>query len=94
MSVPGGVAVFSCAKGQQISGVQWLVNDTALQDLNLRNVSASFSDRLHMGILQFSDLPLEYNMTRIKCSVSTSNSEVIESERDVLLLIQGGIGFY
>ena len=89
--MPGGVAEFSCAiQGEEISGVQWLVNDTALQDLNLRNVSALFSSIVDIGKLKFSDLPLEYNMTRIKCSVSTSNSDVIESERDVFLLIQGG----
>ena len=89
VSVPGGMARFSCSlQRQPISGVQWLVNGSSLQDLNLRNVSATFSNHTDTGFLRFSNLPLKYNMTRIKCSVNSS-SRVIASESDILLLIQG-----
>ena len=87
VSTPGGRARFLCF-APHISGVQWLVNTSALQDLNLRNVPATFSNITDLGVLEFSDLPLEYNMTRINCSVNSS-SGMIASPNEVLLLIQG-----
>ncbi len=89
MSVPGGEAIFDCSHSQTITGVQWLLNDTALQDLNLRNVAAEFSDIIQVGVLTFTDLPLEYNKTRISCTAITSSGMMEPSSSDVLQLIQG-----
>jgi hypothetical protein len=89
VSVPGGEAIFDCSHSQTITGAQWLLNNTALQDLNLRNVVAEFSDIAQVGVLTFTDLPLEYNTTRISCTAITSSGMMISSSSDVPLLIQG-----
>ncbi len=86
MSVQGGVARFICSDDAiTVTGVQWLLNGTALQDLNLSNVNARFS--LQTGYLAFTNLPLEYNMTCIVCTANTS-SGVMKSS-NVSLLVQG-----
>ncbi len=90
VSVQGGVARFFCSADTiTITGVQWLLNGTALQDLNLSNVNTVFSNDagIQTGLLAFTNLPLEYNMTCIVCIANTS-SGVIESN-NVSLVIQG-----
>lgn len=89
VSVPGGGATFECSHNSRtLTGVQWLLNGTRLQDLNVRNVTAVFSDILETGYLEFTNLPLEYNTTEISCMASV-NSRMSLSSDSVLLRIQG-----
>ena len=83
MSVPGGRAQFQCSA----TGVQWLVNGTALQDLDTTNIMESFSDIVMAGFLTFVDLPLEYNMTSVAC-IYTSSTAMMTSNTEYLF-IQG-----
>ncbi len=86
VSVQGGVAEFLCsADFITVTGVQWLLNGTALQDLNLSNVTTMFNNI--GGSLAFTNLPLEYNMTCIVCAANTSSGVI--TSNSVSLLIQG-----
>ncbi len=86
--VPGDRATFICSPCPLLPGVQWLVNGTALESVNLSNVTAVFSDELQSGFLTFTHLPLEYNMTRINCRANTTSGMMISND-NMLLLIQG-----
>ena len=61
------------------------MNGTLLENLNLSNVTTDFVERLG-GALLLTNIPVDYNMTRITCKVSESSS-VFNSTS--LLLLQG-----
>ena len=89
VSTPGGVATFLCHSidpSLEIDRVQWLVNGSLFEELDLGlNVTSTFSRDVQVGRLEFSNLPLEYNMTRIQCRVN----RILISNGVTLLLIQG-----
>ncbi len=86
--VPGDRATFPCSQSHDLlPGVQWLVNGSALESLNLSNVTELFSDALHSGVLVFTALSLEYNVTSINCRATTTLGMMIST--DALLLMQG-----
>ena len=89
VSVFGGSASFSCvtpaSSNDFVDMVQWMVNDTVFEDLELDNVVFDPSSR----VLRFSMLNTpRYNNTRIKCSGTLKSGNVFTS-RNTLLLIQG-----
>ena len=93
VSVQGGEVEFTCSPDRTstitIVGVQWLVNNTDLEDLNLRHVRTEFYIIGQIGFLRFTNLTLGYNMTNISCGVNTSSGMIISSDSHSLLLIQG-----
>ena len=93
VSVQGGEARVSCFSSATISDVEWTVNGTAIQDQNLTNVTTQFftGSSSQTGVLTFTDLPLEYNATRISCTATTTSGR-LSSNNHVLLLVQGKHG--
>lgn len=94
VTIPHGDATFTClplsANGDAITVVQWLVNNTFFQYLHLHNVEAEFSAIGNgVGTLQFTDIPLEYNMTTIRCRAEFNSGQAYVSNDATLLLIQG-----
>ena len=113
VSVLGGAATFRCfttIPGTTIVSVEWLVNGTLLTNLvsSFRNVSVTFNTvGGGVGILQFADLPLEYNNTQISCNATFSTGQFRSSTTtSILRILQGtfgcpdsksrekGVGFY
>ena len=84
VSTPGGNAKFVClSPGIRIVSLQWLVNGSLLENLNLSTVQTEFDDS--SGILCFSDIPVDYNMSIIRCKV------VAEGSSEPLLSIQSSL---
>lgn len=92
-SVPGGSAVFRCtAFGHTTVRIYWLVNGTQLEDLHLKNVTESFVPiGGGVGTLNFTDLPVYYNTTKIQCQARFySDRETFLSTNTAILLIFSG----
>ena len=91
VSTPDGRVTFICQALPEgtITHLQWLMNGSSLEDLNLDNVTARFTECIG-GILTFRNVPMEYNSTRITCAATiTVNSTSRNVTRDSLLLVQG-----
>lgn len=86
VSIPGGTATFVCrSPGVKIISLQWLVNESLVENFNLSNVQTEFDNR--SGVLIFHDIPVEYNMSRIRCMVfAEGNSEPLLSHQSILIL--------
>ena len=86
VSTPGGSATFIClSTGMRIVSLQWLVNGSLVENLNLTNVRTEFDN--NKGVLIFDDIPVEYNMSSIGCMViAEGNSEPLLSQNSSLIL--------
>ena len=85
-----GNAAFSCVcggTGYVVTHVEWFANESALVDLD-RNVKIQFLPVQQIGQLTLTNLTMEYNMTRIRCSTIFDSGSNLTST-DSLLLIQG-----
>ena len=93
MATTGGSATFKCLATNEnsLSEVQWLVNGTALENLNLTNVDAQFNAGHTIGTLKFRAIPQRYNGTRIKCRamLSSGSSTPMSSDITSKILLQG-----
>ena len=92
VSTPGGRAVFTClAPGVSVVDVQWLVNGTELERLNLTNVTPILetAGTIKRRRLVFTQIPVEYNTTTVNCIAMTMN-ENLTAIQNSTLLIQGG----
>lgn len=65
----------------------WLVNGTLLET-NLTNINAIFSCKTGTLLLQFTNIPLEYNTTNVTCRAELNSGGNITSNV-AILLIQG-----
>ena len=87
ISVLGGSASFSCitlaGSNDFIESVQWLVNDTLFEDLELENAEIT------LGQLQFRMLSRYHNHTSIRCRGNLTSGTVRTSNSSTHLLIQG-----
>lgn len=92
-SVPGGDATFRCTSySQTITGVQWLVNGTHLENLNLTNVTKDFNAiGRGVGTLKFKNLPVDYDRIRIRCEATLPHRITVSSINFVVLRIVQGI---
>ena len=89
VAVVNGSATFSCLSvGGGIVSVQWLLNGSLLNS-GLQNVHTSFSPMFRVGILEFTNLPREYNNTRIGCRATATSGNTLLSRDATLLLLQG-----
>ena len=70
-----------------VTHVEWFANGSALVDLD-RNVEMQFFPVPQIGQLTLTNLTMEYNMTRIRCSTVFDDGSNLTSN-DSLLLIQG-----
>ncbi len=89
VAVVSGAATFRCISVDRIISVRWLVNSTLLNSANLVNVQEHFSEVFGIGILEFTDIPREYNNTRIGCRVELGGGRILLSRDATLLLLQG-----
>ena len=75
IAAPGSTAIFLChSDTNEVDGIQWRVNGTPFEDLDLGpNVTPNFGgeDMVEVGRLVFTNLSLEYNMTRIECRITS-----------------------
>ena len=84
----GGDAIFICNFATTID-VEWLINGTALSSLQLgEHVEQTFVPSIPLGTLEFTNVPLEYNNTRIQCRANTTSDGILMSQNSTLL-IQG-----
>ena len=91
VSRPGGRATFTCqTSGVSVVDVQWLVNGTELDSLSLTNVTSRLetAGTTKRWSLVFTQIPVEYNTTTVKCIVITMN-ENLTAYQNSTLLIQG-----
>ena len=88
VTTPSNNVTFLCtALLQTITGVQWLVNDTLLEDIDNTDVTARFQTELRgIRTLNITNTPLAYNDTRITCIAELASGQ---EEATVSLLIQG-----
>ncbi len=87
--IPGDNPTYNCASPLfTITSVQWLIDETRLEDLSLTNVETEFSQLTEQGTLRFNDISVEYNNTNIQCRATLSNGETVDSN-NVTLLVQG-----
>ena len=93
VSTPGGRAFFLClTPGTSVVDVQWLVNGTELETLNLTNVTSTLetAGTSKKWSLNFTKIPVEYNTTTVKCIAMTMN-ENLTADQNSTLLIQGSV---
>ena len=88
ITVPGGSATYTCITSiltnDNIESVQWLVNNTLVENLELDNVVVT-----GLGRLRFTMTSEEYNNTNIRCRATFMSGSITTSETGSLLLIQG-----
>ena len=69
VSVPGGTAVFLCTTSltARIEMVEWMINGISLEDLSINNNIMPTLNPIGagVGILMFTDLQLDFNMTSV-----------------------------
>ena len=85
MATPHGNVSFLCTSlTGTITGVQWLVNNMTLEDIDNTDITSEFSNQFRgIGSLDFTNIPLAYNGTTITCIAPG------EEEDTALILIQG-----
>ena len=85
MATPHGNVSFLCTSlTGTITGVQWLVNNMILEDIDDTDITSEFNQfGGGIGSLHFTNIPLAYNETTITCTAPG------EEEDTVSLLIQG-----
>ena len=85
MTTPNDAVSYSCVSPfDPITEIQWLLNTTLLEDLNLTDVTAGFSGVA--GSLTFSN-PSDYNVTSVTCRAELQSGE--QGSATALLLVQG-----
>ena len=60
------------------TAAEWALNATVLEDLGLSNVHTVFLNGFGIGVLEFTNVPLDYNMTTINCTLISS--EFVETQ--------------
>ena len=79
----GANAQYSCSASTPIESLQWLLNGTLVEELELDKVTVT-----EEGHLEFHNISVEYNYTSITCNATLTSGSVVTSE-EKLLLIQG-----
>ena len=89
VSVPGGNAAFSClSTSDVINTVEWLINGTVIEPLELTNVEIRDIGHGVVG-LQLFNIPIEFNNSRIQCRVHVQSGRVETSSGPLLILLEG-----
>ena len=87
MSYVGAEIIFTCFNGLDTVSVQWLLNGTRLDGLNM-NVVSTFDSISRVGTLLFRDVLMEYNGTTIQCRANSSSGSITYSNI-ITMLVQG-----
>ena len=83
----GQAAEFICSASEEISSVQWIVNGSALEDLNM-NTSILTILSFAGGLLTFQNVPLHNSGTTVQCVVTFPDSTT-SSSNTATLQVQG-----
>ena len=83
----GQVAEFSCSASEEISSVQWIVNGSALEDLNM-DTSISTLLSVAGGFLTIRNVPRHYSGTTVQCVITFPDSTT-SSSNTATLQVQG-----
>ena len=86
-----GSAQFICSSDDvTIESIIWFINGTALGNLPPSEVEVEpiFNPTFRIGLLEFNNLKLEYNMSRIQCHATYETTTVVSSPV-TMLLVQG-----
>ena len=87
MTTPNDAVSYSCLSPvDPLTEIQWLLNTTLLQDLNLTDVTTAFTGIVNAGSLVFSN-PSDYNVTSVTCRAELQSGE--QESATALLLVQG-----
>ena len=85
VTTPDDAVTYLClSPTNPFTGIQWLLNNTLLEDLNLTDVTTAFAGVA--GSLTFSN-PSDYNVTSVTCRALLQSGE--EGRATALLLVQG-----
>lgn len=85
-------AAFNCiSQLPGLTSVQWLLNGTQFESLDLVGVEVDFSSRIGLGIIGFVNLTDAYNNTVIRCLGTFSSGDTYASIDASLLIIQGEV---
>ena len=87
VSFVGATPSFICYDGGDIVSVQWLLNGTLDDGLNM-NVVSEFGQISRVGHLIICDVSMEYNGTTIQCRANSSSGSITCSNI-ITLLVQG-----
>ncbi len=87
----GGTAQFSClSSSRRITAIQWLINGSFIEDLSTINAMKEFSELANgIGVLTFSNVTLDFNMTTIQCRAEFHPNDSMTSSKVTILLFQG-----
>ena len=86
-----GGAIFSCLSlTDEISGVQWHLNDSSspLDDFE-DNVAIVYNENAHIGVLTLTNLSMSYNGTRVQCMANFTAGMGEATSNATTLLVQG-----
>ena len=93
VTTPHGNGSFLCSSFTStltgaITGVQWLVNNTMIEDIIDINITTKFSNSVGIGIgrLNLTNIPMAYNNTNITCIAQSGSGQ---KEVTASVLIQG-----
>ena len=87
VSYVGARATFICSGGGDIVNIQWLLNGTLDDGLNM-NVVSEFGQISRVGNLLIRNVLMEYNGTTIQCRANSSSGSITYSNI-ITLLVQG-----
>ena len=85
----GEFAAFSCTTQAPVSSVQWIVNGSLLENINLNTVISPFPTGEALQIL---NVPLHFNGTTIQCDVNFTDGT--DAASNIAILIVQGIKFH
>lgn len=99
VTTEGGNASFQCIitskshRDRDLS-IQWLMNGSAAlvnETIEQGNAMVYFRNNSSQNVhlLEFTEIPLEFNQTSIKCSLSSSQQAQVLESFSVLLQLQG-----
>ena len=84
----GQLAEFSCSDTEEISSIQWIVNGSALEDLNIDTSILTTYLSAGGGFLTFRNVPLHYSGTSVQCVLTLPDNTTLSSNT-ATLQVQG-----
>ena len=89
-----GAGRFTCsgsalATTDRVIDIQWQLNNTPLEKLGLDSVEDTFFPQSSIGLLIFSNVSQDLNMTNVTCLATLTSGHVVISVMTSTLLVQG-----
>ncbi len=73
--------------GYAIKSIEWIINGSQLEDLNLQNVEAQFtSTGGGLGLLKITAVPIQFNTTEIQCRASFNGGQFTSNMASILII--------